>query len=200
VDGIRAREGKILILAKFNSSLKAKLPARQEALVVFSVIVFIVFSWTLYRVFWWVPSWLEYLSIWNILIIVAYVLAFALFESLAVMGLIVILGLLFPKQTFKDQFIVQGSAISAALGVIAFLVQRKVSLIYKLELWQTLAYPTLILIGVVILVPMLSYIFKRFNLLSRLALAAAERMTIFVYLYVPLGLIGVLVVVARNLW
>jgi len=39
VDGIRAGEGKILILAKFNSSLKAKLPSRQEALVVFSVIV-----------------------------------------------------------------------------------------------------------------------------------------------------------------
>jgi len=32
---------------------------------------------------------------------------------------------------------------------------------------------------------MLSFIFKRFNLLSRLALAAAERMTIFAYLYVP---------------
>jgi len=168
--------------------------------VVFSVIVFIVFSWTLYRVFWWVPSWLEYLSIWNILIIVAYVLAFALFESLAVMGLIVILGLLFPKHTFKDQFIVQGSAISAALGVIAFLVQRKVSLIYKLELWQTLAYPTLIFLGTAILVLMLSVIFKRFNLLTRLVLAVAERMTIFVYLYVPLGLIGMLVVVARNLW
>ena len=200
MDGIRAGEGKILILAKFNSSLKAKLPSRQEALVVFSVIVFIVFSWTLYRVFWWVPSWLEYLSIWNILIIVAYVLAFSLFESLAVMGLIVILSLLFPKQTFKDQFIVQGSAISAALGLIAFLVQRKVSLIYRLELWQTLAYPTLILIGVVILVPILWFTFKRFNLLTRLVLAVAERMTIFVFLYVPLGLIGMLVVVARNLW
>jgi hypothetical protein len=28
----------------------------------------------------------------------------------------------------------------------------------------------------------------------------AERMTVFVYLYVPLGLIGLLVVAARNLW
>jgi hypothetical protein len=37
-------------------------------------------------------------------------------------------------------------------------------------------------------------------LLTRLALAVAERMTIFAYLYVPLGLIGALVVIARNLW
>jgi len=187
-------------LAKFSSSLKANLPSRQEALTVFSVIVFIVFSWTLYRVFWWVPSWLEYLSIWSILIIIAYVLAFALVESLAVMGLIVILGLLFPKQYFKDQFIVQGSAISMALGIVAFLIQRKVSLIYRLELWQTLAYPSLIIIGAIAFVLIFSFVFKRFNILSRLTLAVAERMTIFAYLYVPLGLIGVLVVVARNLW
>jgi hypothetical protein len=200
MDGIKAREGKILILAKFISSIKARLPSRQEALGVFSVIVFIVFSWTLYRVFWWLPSWLEYLSIWNILIIVAYVLAFALFESLAVMGLIVVLGLLLPKRYFKDQFIIQGSALSVALGVIAFLVQRDVSRIYKLELWQTLAYPVLVLVVASALALMISFIFKRVAFLSRLTLAVAERMTIFAYLYVPLGLIGLLVVVARNLW
>jgi hypothetical protein len=56
------------------------------------------------------------------------------------------------------------------------------------------------LIGAILLVPIFSFMFKRFNMLSRLALAAAERMTIFAYLYVPLGLIGLLVVVARNLW
>jgi hypothetical protein len=200
VDGIEAGEGKILILAKFSSSLKARLPSRQEALAVLSVILFIVFSWTLYRVFWWVPSWLEYLSIWNILIIVAYVLAFALIESLVVFGLIVLLGLVFPRQLFKDQFIIQGSAISVGLGVVAFLVQRKVNLIYRLELWQTLAFPILILIGVIVLVPIISIVLKRFARLSRLVLAAAERMTIFAYLYVPLGLIGVLIVIARNLW
>lgn len=187
-------------MAKFSNSLKARLPTRQEALAVFSVIVFIVFSWTLYRVIWWVPSWLEYLSIWSILIILAYVLAFALFESLAVFSLIVFLGLLFPKKYFKDQFIVQGSALSALLGVVAFLVQRKISLIYRLELWQTLTYPALILIGVIALVPIISIVLKRINLLSRLALVIAERMTIFAYLYVPLGLIGALVVIARNLW
>jgi hypothetical protein len=200
LDGIKAEEGKILRLAKFSDSLKARLPTRQEALTVFSVIVFIVFSWTLYRVFWWVPSWLEYLSIWSILIILAYVLAFALFESLAVFSLIVFLGLLYPKKYFKDQFVVQGSALSALLGVVAFLVQRKIGLIYRLELWQTLTYPALILIGVIALVPILSIVFKRINRLSRLALVIAERMTIFAYLYVPLGLIGAVVVIVRNLW
>jgi len=42
VDGIKVREGKILILANFSSSLKAKLPTRPEALAVFYLFNFII--------------------------------------------------------------------------------------------------------------------------------------------------------------
>ena len=187
-------------MVNFSTKLKAKFPSRQEALAVFSVISFIVFSWTLYRTFWWIPSWLEYLSVWSILIIIAYVLAFALFESLMLMGLMVLLSLLFPRRAFKDQFIVQGSVLSLVLGLGAFLIQRDVGVIYQLELEQTFLYPALILVGVVLVVYFSSFLFRKLPALSRLALAVAERMTIFAYLYVPLGLIGLLVVVARNLW
>jgi hypothetical protein len=162
--------------------------------------VFIVFSWTLYRTFWWVPSWLEYLSAWSVLIIIAYVMAFALVESLALMALMVLLSLILPRRVFKDQFILQGSTLTAALGLGAFLIQRNVSRIYRLELWQTLAYPVLVVAGILALVFISYFVFSRIALLSRLALAIAERMTIFAYLYVPLGLIGLIVVVARNLW
>jgi len=164
------------------------------------VILFIVYSWTLYRTFWWVPSWLEYLSVWGVLVIIAYALAFALLESLALMGVISVLSLVLPRRIFKDQFILQGSTLSLALGVGAFLIQRNVGVIYRLELEQTLLYPALILVGVVLLAFIFSFLFRKIGLLSRLALMAAERMTIFVYLYVPLGLIGLLVVVVRNLW
>lgn len=184
----------------FTHTLKARLPSRQEALAVFSVIVFIVFSWALYRTFWWIPSWLEYLSLWGVLTIIAYVLAFALFESLTVMGLMVLLSLLFPRKIFKDQFIVQGSVLSAALGLGAFLLQRNVGVIYKMELEQIFLYPALILVGIVFMVYFLSLLFRKIPALTRLTLAVAERMTIFTYLYVPMGLIGTAVVIARNLW
>jgi hypothetical protein len=184
----------------FIHTLRARLPSRQEALAVFSVIVFIVFSWALYRTFWWIPSWLEYLSLWGVLTIIAYVLAFSLFESLAVMGLIILLSLLFPRKIFKDQFIVQGSALSVALGLGAFLLQRDVGVIYNMELEQIFLYPALILLGIVFMVYFFSFLFRKISVLSRLALAVAERMTIFTYIYVPLGLVGMVVVIARNLW
>jgi hypothetical protein len=187
-------------LKNLKHSLSARLPSRQETLAVFSVVVFIVFSWTLYRAFWWLPSWLEYLNIWSVLILLAYILAFALFESLAVMGLLLLLCWMIPGRYFKDQFVAQGSALAVVLGIGGYLIQRDVSRIYKLELWQTLAYPLLTLIGIIAFVFVTSFVFKRIGLLTRLALAVAERMTIFAYLYVPLGLIGALVVIARNLW
>ena len=184
----------------FGTKLRAKLPSRQEALTVFSVVLFIVFSWALYRTFWWVPSWLEYLSVWGILVIFAYVAAFALVESLVILALLIGLGLLLPRKIFKDQFIVQGSALSLLLGLGAFLIQRNVGVIYRLKLEQTLLYPALILGAAILLVFISSFLFKRIHILSRFAQAVAERMTIFAYLYVPMGLIGLLVVVIRNLW
>lgn len=200
MDGIEADEGQIPALKNPKNSLSARLPSRQETLAVFSVVVFVVFSWTLYRAFWWLPSWLEYLNVWSVLILFAYILAFALFESLVVMGLLLLLCWMLPKRYFKDQFVAQGSALTAILGIGGYLIQRDVSRIYKLELWQTLAYPLLALIGIIAFIITTSFVFKRIGLLTRLALAVAERMTIFAYLYVPLGLIGMLVVIARNLW
>jgi len=178
----------------------AKLPTRQEALTVFSVILFVVFSWALYRTFWWVPSWLEYLSVWSILIILAYVLAFALFESLVILALLSLLSLLLPRKIFKDQFILQGSTLSLLLGLGAFLIQRNVTVIYRLQLEQILLYPLLILGAVILLLFITSILFKRIQQLARFTQAAAERMTVFAYLYVPMGLIGLVVVIIRNLW
>jgi hypothetical protein len=183
-----------------GNRLKAKLPSRQEALTVFSVILFVIFSWALYRTFWWVPSWLEYLSVWSILIIIAYVVAFALLESLVILALLTSLSLFLPRKIFKDQFILQGSTLSLLLGLGAFLIQRNVGVIYRLQLEQTLLYPLLILGAVILLTFLTSLLFKRIQLLARFTQAVAERMTIFAYLYVPMGLIGLVVVIIRNLW
>lgn len=179
--------------------MKSRLPSAPEALSVFSIFVFFVFSWTLYRAFWYVPSWLEYLSVWSILVIGAYVLAFALLESAFLLALVVFFSLFFPLKVFKEQYALQGSSLALLLSVGAFLLQRKINLVYRLELWQLLAYPLVGLLASVLLVVLLAFLFNRFPLLSRLVNAVVERMLIFVYLYVPLGALGLLVVLVRNI-
>jgi hypothetical protein len=191
---VGAKEDRIAL-----NSLKSRLPSRSEALSVYSIFVFFVFSWTLYRTSWYVPSWLEYLSIWSVLIIVAYVLAFALFESACLLALVVFFSLFFPLKLFKEKYVLQGSCLALLLSIGAVLVQRKINLVYRLELWQLVAYPLVGLFASVLLVVLLAFLFNRFPLLSRLVNAGIERMVIFVYLYVPLGVLALLVVLARNI-
>ena len=182
-----------------RAKLQAKLPTRPELWPVFSILLFIVCSWGLYRAFWYVPSWLEYLSVWSILIIFAYVLAFGLFESVMLLGLPLLFSLSLPVRRFREQFVVQGSALALALCGGAVLVQRRVGFIYNLENWQLLALPLLALLGLIILSLILSFLFERFKALARLLQAFAERMTVFGYLYAVLGLAGLVVVILRNL-
>jgi hypothetical protein len=181
------------------SFVKSRLPSRAEALSVLSIFVFFIFSWTLYRSAWYVPSWLEYLNIWSIAIIIAYVLAFALLESLCMLALVVFFSLFFPHKIFKENYALQGSSLAALVCIGAFLIQRKINLVYRLELWQLVAYPLVGLLLSFLFVLLLAFLLDRFPWLSRLVTALVDRMVIFVYIYVPLGALGLLVVLARNI-
>lgn len=180
-------------------SFYSRIPSRQQILPVFAVLIFFGFSWALYRMFWYIPSWLEYLSAWKVLAIAAYVLGFALVESLVMLGFVFCFSLLFPARVFKDNYAALGSSLAALLGIGAVLIQRKINLVYRLELWQVAVYPLAGLIALALFVLLLAWVFKRFPLTLRIVNALAERMTVFAYLYVPLGAVGMFVVVARNL-
>ncbi len=85
------------------------------------------------------------------------------------------------------------------LSIAAILLQRKINLVYRLELWQTITYPIAVLAVLVFAVLVLSWIYQRFPLAASWVKSAADRMTIFIYFYVPLGLAGWTVVLIRNI-
>ncbi len=186
-------------MATFKEHLESKLPSRQEVLPVFSVIVFIVFTWTLYRMFFQIPSLLFYMRVWDVLIISAYVLAFALLESVVVLGLLLIFSLLFPVKYFKDNFVAQGSTVVLMISMGAVALQRKMKIMYKLDGWELILYLFVILAAVVFVIYVASYIYDRFKILPRLINTVAERMIVFVILYVPLSILGLFVVFVRNI-
>ena len=181
------------------NALQTRLPTRQELLPVYSIVAFFAFSWTLYRLFWYIPSWLDYLSLWSVLVIAAYALAFALVESLCVLGLVALISLAFPTRMFKELFVPVGSSLAALLSIGAVLLQRRINLVYRLELWQLIAYPLalLALAGAAVLI--LSALFGRFPRLAGWVSGLAERMTVFAYVYSAFGLVGLAVALVRNL-
>ena len=150
--------------------------------------------------FWYVPSWLTYLNIWSVVITAAYVLSFTLLESCIIFGLLCSLSIVFPRGIFKQQFVAQSCSIVTGLSLGAFLLQRKMRLIYRLTYLQILVYPVIILITILILILILAYVFRRFEFVARFICGIADRMIVFLYIYVPLGFLGLLVVLFRNIF
>lgn len=191
---------------RLQAWIKSRLPSRDEILPVFSVIVFLVFSWALYRMFYQVPSWLGYLSIWNVLVLATYVLSYALFESLVILGFILFWCFLLPRRFFQDRFVVQGSSLVLALGAGAILIQRKIGVIYELALEELILYPILVLAGIVVFLLLSAWMFSRLEasrqlqIITRLITSLAERMVVFSYLYVPIGLFSWIVILVRNVF
>ncbi|MEW5870865.1 MAG: hypothetical protein AB1894_16450 [Chloroflexota bacterium] len=180
--------------------LRARLPSRCELAPVFAILLFLDFSWSLYHMFFVVPSWLYYMNVWGVLGLTTYVLAFSLLESALILASIVLLCLLFPPHLFREQFIALGSATAGVIGLGAVLVQRSIGLIYDMRIWQLLAFPPAILVGLVLLIWLMGLVLRRVPLLARLLSALAERMQVFIWVYLPLGVIGIVVVIIRNLF
>jgi hypothetical protein len=149
--------------------------------------------------FWQVPSWLGYLSLVSVLALATYVLAFSLIESSAVLGFLVFLSLIFPKRLFRDKFVVQGGVVLFLLSLGAYLFQRRMKVIYTLEIQQLIVYPIAILAALLLLIVASAFILERVKILARLIQVIADRMTVFAIIYIPLGLLGLVVVIVRNL-
>lgn len=146
------------------------------------------------------PSWLKYMTLGEILVITAYALAFALIESLVITVLLLILSLVFPVKVFRDKFIPQGSILVLVAGFVAVMLQENMSEVYHLKIRQLTTYPIIGILAVVVMIFVLSWIFDRLSILTRLIQSIAERMTVFSYIYVPISVVSLVIVTLRNLW
>ncbi len=150
--------------------------------------------------FFQLPSWLAYLSLGKILALAAYVLSFALVESLVITGLLLGLAALLPERFLRRDFAVQGSLLAGLMGIGAYLVQRRIGLLYKLEPEQLALYSLAALAAIVAAPLLYSPLLERLPKAAVLLRSLADRMLVFTYFYVPLGLLSLLVTMLRNLF
>ncbi|MFC2052902.1 hypothetical protein ACFLV7_01270 [Chloroflexota bacterium] len=176
------------------------MPTIQEVLPVFSIIMFFVFTWTLYTMFYYLPSWLGDMYSKDILILSTYVFTFALLESLVVLGGMVLLALVLPARFFKDQFVAQGGFFAVLVSLAAYLIHPKLVDALPLRLLYLVQIPIIALAGIIILMVLLSFLFDRLPGFTRVVNAFVEGMTIFAYIYLPLGLLSLFVVLLRIIF
>ena len=173
--------------------LKEKLPDRVTIKPVFATAIFMTHSWTIMRYLWELPGWMHYVEAGDMLVILAYSLSSALLESLAILAPLLIMTIFLPK-SFSDNFAPLGSAIVIFLAVWSLVVLMSM-ISQRLSPASFLVWPLVLIIGVLCL----SFLIHRYAVLNKAMTALANRMEVFLYLYVPLGLLSLTYLCIRYL-
>ncbi len=171
---------------------------------VFSSASFCAYNWSLMVFFWDLPSFLLRWSAGDILGYAAYQFMFALLESILITIFIAALGLFLPAKYLKNNIRASGTAL-----VIAFVIN---SVIFKERLafidWMAdiLSMNTFTAAQIVIEAWAVSLIILPIGLVlttknervGRVINNFVENLSVLVSLYVILSLLGILVVIFRN--
>jgi len=168
-------------------------PERNQLVSVLSFIVFSVYSWAIYSFLYQVPSSLLNEGVGEIAAILCYEMAFALLESLIVCGVIVLLCIIFPREWLCEGFVYKGFLIIMGWIAASALLRQ-----YNGYPLPGFAYVELILCLVASIALIL--FFNKYAKGRKILLAIIERFGVFAYLYLPLGMIGLIVVLVRNLF
>ena len=177
------------------ATFRSRLPARTEIFKAFAVCVFLVQVWSIYNVWHAVPSWALAMDTWTLAGTIAYTQAFALIESLLVMGLMVLMAIILPGKWYKERFVAQSSVaiiLAAIASVLAHLYGQDWSM------WNTRGFLTWL--GILFcLILVASFLVARFKWLERGLEALAERLLILSSVYIAIGLVSLILVLIRNI-
>jgi hypothetical protein len=190
----------------FNSLtrfLQERLPPRKDILQVFGVVLFAVFGWSIRGFLYKVPAFTLYFGLISNMSILGYMLAFALLESILVTGILLMLSVALPARSLREGFAYKGFLIIfvAAIAMILFEWWFQIGFFKDILAGQYYMVPTFVsgLVLCIAALLLLLWLFRARPRFQSYVLYAAEQLGIFTYIYVPLGVIGLVVVILRNI-
>lgn len=176
-------------------TFRERLPSKQESTRVLAFCAFVVYSWSILWFFWQVPSWRLFLSTWEIASILAYVLAFALLESVAVFILLTFLSVILPL--CRNRFVPKGSALLIVNAFWAF-VLHAILLGGAALFWSPVQYALCALLYLASTGVALALV-HRSNPIANALTSFTERVSVLLYIYVPFSILSLFVVIIRQL-
>jgi hypothetical protein len=173
---------------------RSRIPPKDQIVLPLATCVFFVFSWSIVWYFHKAPGWLLFLPPKEVLGIFAYTQGFALLESLAIWLCLILLAMLLPAQAFRARFASQGTMTVFVAALWAILLRLIAATPLGLDAGRIALWAAFFLTSMV-----LSWILvARLRPMENALGAIADRLTVFLYIYVPLGLLGLVVVIVRN--
>ena len=175
-------------------ALRKKIPPLHEILTLYATIVFLIYGWASITFFWKVPSWLYFLGPGEIAAILSYTFVSSLLECTIILFIFLFASLVLPSRLLYNKFAVRGSLIvySLTFWVVLFNLNSLIQL-------PTTSDVITFGIGALVTSALAMIIVDRISLVQRLVISLGNRLTIFLYLWLPLSLLGIVVIIFRIL-
>lgn len=182
-------------MSLFVETIKKRFPTKTEIRLTFGVIAFLVFGWAIWGFLYELPSQLLNTRWMGIIFNFMALMATALLESVFVGIGLVLLSFLLPVKWFRKGFSYKSFVTLCVMVGVIFWYRRvfvnddffpAMDIIYRGLAMFSLVWVALLLI------------FHYGKPLQRFVLSIEERMEVFLYLYVPLGIISLLTVLVTS--
>ena len=181
----------------------SRAPSRADLLAVSNIVIFAVFGWSVRGFLYKMPAFTLYFGLWDNLLILFYMLAFALLESLFIMAVLTVIAMVLPSSFLRNGFAYKGFITILVASIALILYQGYYE---QIEFYDRLMHndssffePIWYGLGIsVAILFCLFWVFQHWPRLQKLARMLIDQFEIFTYLYVPLGIIGLLLVIVRN--
>ena len=175
--------------------IKKRLPASQEIQSVFGFLVFVIFTWSIRGFLYKLSSFMLYYGVGKIIGVLAYMMSFSLMESAIVFLILLAMAVMLPGKWFRDGFSWKAGLIIFALSIGSILLQDSIT--FRLPSVRILAVGSLIVILSLAGLWLLCLKYQRIRKAVELIM---ENFSIFMYIYVPLGILSALVVFVRIIF
>jgi hypothetical protein len=167
--------------------VRGRVASSEEIFLVFVVCVFFIHLWSITVLLIEIPALILRANIWEVIGVIAYVLAFALFESVSVLALLILVGMILPQSLFKNMFVPQGMMVVMLLTAWAISIQPQGLIIRR---WNVAP--------IIVMMAIFYTLVYRFEALKGLLFRTAKAMSVLALTYVGFDVFGVLIVVLRN--
>lgn len=176
-------------------SITEKIPKLQDIAPVYAVIVMMIYPWTLTRYFWKLSSWILFASVGDLAALFAYMVVVNLLESILVLLVPLAMSVVLPQRWFYDRF--KTRSISLVLFGLGFLIYLNRNLHadapFPLTLVRWIPFAAVAILVLVFLVDQVGFLR---NVLEEVA----NRLTVFLYISIPISAVSLLVILLRNVF
>ena len=175
--------------------LARRLPKWEAILPVFAVTAFLIYGRSIYVFVFKLSSWLTFLTVGEILSTLAYGLVLNLLESLFLLLCFLAVAFILPGRWLRDVFVPSGTWFFL-VGILSVLLYFRQYASIGPDYLSALPLWLLISLGLAVI---MAFLGGRIRILSSAAAWLADRLMVFLYIFVPASLVSMVIVLIRNL-